>query len=75
MDLFCIFILYRRVVFGVAFAGVSLGQSSAFLPDFAKAKHSASLLINLFNTEPQIDNYSTQGKRPVSLKSQFLLLH
>ncbi|XP_071841103.1 ATP-dependent translocase ABCB1-like isoform X2 [Apostichopus japonicus] len=56
-----------KVVFGVAFAGVSLGQSSAFLPDFAKAKHSASLLINLFNTEPQIDNYSTQGKRPASI--------
>ncbi|KAJ8021877.1 Multidrug resistance protein 1 [Holothuria leucospilota] len=59
-----------KVVFGVAFAGVSLGQSTAFLPDFAKAKHSASLLIHMFNTEPKIDNYSTKGAQPPSLTGE-----
>lgn len=55
-----------RVVFGIAFAGISLGQASAFLPDYAKARHSANIILNLFATKPLIDNYSKSGLKPVS---------
>ena len=60
------FSFFSRVVFGVAFAGISLGRSMALLPDYAKARHSADLLLHLFTTRPLIDNYSQQGAKPVS---------
>ncbi|XP_030842345.1 ATP-binding cassette, sub-family B (MDR/TAP), member 4 isoform X3 [Strongylocentrotus purpuratus] len=53
-----------KVVFGVAFAGISVGQSLAFLPDYAKARHSADLMLHLFSIKPLIDNYSTDGAQP-----------
>ena len=54
-----------RVVFAVAFAGISVGQSMAFLPDYAKARHSADLILHLFTIKPLIDNYSKDGVKPV----------
>ncbi|XP_071479160.1 ATP-dependent translocase ABCB1-like [Diadema antillarum] len=59
-----------KVVFGIAFAGISLGQSSAFLPDYAKARHSANLIMNLFATQPLIDNYSKEGLKPQRLEGE-----
>ncbi|XP_071944971.1 ATP-dependent translocase ABCB1-like [Antedon mediterranea] len=53
-----------KVFFGISFAGISLGQSSAFIPDYTKAKYSTALLIKLFNTVPAIDSYSTGGLKP-----------
>ncbi|XP_041479457.1 ATP-dependent translocase ABCB1-like [Lytechinus variegatus] len=59
-----------KVVFGIAFAGISLGQASAFLPDYAKARHSANIILNLFATKPLIDNYSKSGLRPSNLNGE-----
>ncbi|XP_054768746.2 ATP-dependent translocase ABCB1-like [Lytechinus pictus] len=59
-----------KVIFGVAFAGISVGQSMAFLPDYAKARHSADLILHLFNTKPLIDNYSTDGAHPSSVQGR-----
>eukprot|EP00057_Strongylocentrotus_purpuratus_P008762 XP_011663236.1 PREDICTED: multidrug resistance protein 1 [Strongylocentrotus purpuratus] len=59
-----------KVVFGIAFAGISLGQASAFLPDYAKARHSANVILNLFATKPLIDNYSKSGLKPSTLNGE-----
>ncbi|XP_072174900.1 ATP-dependent translocase ABCB1-like [Diadema setosum] len=59
-----------KVIFGVAFAGISVGQAMAFLPDYAKASHSANLLFHLFSTEPRIDNYSKAGAKPDKLSGE-----
>ncbi|XP_071479162.1 ATP-dependent translocase ABCB1-like [Diadema antillarum] len=53
-----------KVIFGLAFGGMSVGRAMALLPDYAKARHSADLLLHLFATEPLIDNYSTRGTTP-----------
>ncbi|XP_071480566.1 ATP-dependent translocase ABCB1-like [Diadema antillarum] len=59
-----------KVFFGVAFAGISVGQAMAFLPDYAKAAHSANLLFHLFSTEPRIDNYSKAGTTPEKVSGE-----
>ena len=58
--------MFYRVFFAISFAGVSLGQASAMLPDYAKAKYSAQLMLQLFNLQPTIDVYSKDGLKPVS---------
>ncbi|XP_033097909.1 ATP-dependent translocase ABCB1-like [Anneissia japonica] len=57
-----------KVFFGISFAGISLGQSSAFIPDYTKAKYSTALLIKLFNTVPSIDSYSNAGLKPAKME-------
>ena len=64
--MFSLFFHLNRVFFAISFAGISLGQTSALLPDYAKAKHSAQLMIQLFNLEPRIDIYAESGIKPVS---------
>ncbi|XP_077998882.1 ATP-dependent translocase ABCB1-like isoform X2 [Glandiceps talaboti] len=53
-----------KVFFAISFAGMAIGQSASFLPDYSKAKHSAGLMFKLFDTVPPIDNYSTVGLQP-----------
>nr|XP_006812790.1 PREDICTED: multidrug resistance protein 1-like [Saccoglossus kowalevskii] len=53
-----------KVFFAVSFAGMALGQSASFLPDYSKAKHSAGLIFKLFDTVPPIDIYSQDGMKP-----------
>nr|XP_054768939.1 ATP-dependent translocase ABCB1-like [Lytechinus pictus] len=59
-----------KVIFGVAFAGISLGRAMALLPDYAKARHSAEIMLHLFAIKPLIDNYSTQGEKPKQVEGK-----
>jgi hypothetical protein len=61
-------VLYR--VFGaIIFGAISLGRESQFAPDYGKAKLAASEIFALLEKRPRIDNYSTEGLKPVSLPS------
>ena len=50
-----------RVFFAIAFTGITIGQSSSFLPDYSKAKHAAALVFKTLDTVPAIDVYSSKG--------------
>ncbi|XP_065339675.1 ATP-dependent translocase ABCB1-like isoform X2 [Cloeon dipterum] len=53
-----------RVFFALAFCATSVGQTSAYLQDYTKAKHSASLMFELIEQQPEIDGAATAGARP-----------
>jgi hypothetical protein len=55
-----------RVFGAVIFGALSLGRESQFAPDYGRAKLSASQIFALLSKEPRIDNYSTEGLKPVS---------
>jgi len=57
---FLFFVTYR-VFFAITFTGLTIGQTSSFLPDYAKAKHAAGLVFKVIDTIPAIDVYSTRG--------------
>ncbi|KAL4646916.1 multidrug resistance protein 1-like isoform X1 [Arapaima gigas] len=48
----------------IVFAAMSIGQSSSFVPDFAKAKTSAGRILALLEKKPEIDTYSEEGEKP-----------
>ncbi|XP_062847623.1 ATP-dependent translocase ABCB1-like [Trichomycterus rosablanca] len=48
----------------IIFAAMSIGQSSSFAPDFAKAKIAAGRILNLLEKTPEIDIYSEAGEKP-----------
>ncbi|XP_052083244.1 ATP-dependent translocase ABCB1-like isoform X2 [Mytilus californianus] len=50
-----------KVFFAIAFTAMVIGQSSSFLPEYAKAKHAAGLIFKAFDTIPPIDIYSKRG--------------
>ncbi|XP_065929444.1 ATP-dependent translocase ABCB1 isoform X3 [Magallana gigas] len=52
-----VFLVFSAIVFG----SMAMGESSAFAPDAAKAKKSASLIFKLLDREPKIDPYSEEG--------------
>lgn len=54
-----------RVFFALAFCAASVGQTSAYLQDYAKAKLAASLMFQLIDKKPDIDCSTTLGIRPV----------
>ncbi|XP_026274262.1 ATP-dependent translocase ABCB1-like isoform X2 [Frankliniella occidentalis] len=54
-----------RVFFALAFCAASVGQTSAYLQDYAKAKLAASLMFQLIDRKPDIDCSSATGIRPV----------
>jgi len=54
-----------RVFGAIIFGAISLGRESQFAPDFGKAKNSAARIFALLKLPPKIDNYSTEGARPV----------
>ncbi|XP_062848437.1 ATP-dependent translocase ABCB1-like [Trichomycterus rosablanca] len=55
------------LVFSVIFfAAISIGQSSSFAPDFAKAKVAAWRILKLLEKKPEIDIYSEEGDKPGS---------
>ena len=45
---------------------MSIGETSHFAPDYGKAKSAANRLFFLLDRIPAIDNFSTEGKKPVS---------
>ncbi|XP_076716779.1 phosphatidylcholine translocator ABCB4 isoform X3 [Callospermophilus lateralis] len=53
-----------RVFSAIVFGAVALGHASSFAPDYAKAKLSAAHLFKLFERQPLIDSYSTEGLWP-----------
>lgn len=60
--LFCCSRVFSCIVFGA----MAVGQTFSFTPDYAKAKVSAAHMFMLFERVPSIDNYSEEGKKPVS---------
>ncbi|XP_034242655.1 ATP-dependent translocase ABCB1-like isoform X2 [Thrips palmi] len=54
-----------RVFFALAFCAASVGQTSAYLQDYAKAKLASSLMFQLIDRKPDIDCSPTTGIRPV----------
>ena len=62
VDFFDVFRVFMAVVFGA----LSIGQASAFAPNYAKAKISANRIFAILDREPVIDNYSTEGEKLVS---------
>ncbi|KAK3571853.1 hypothetical protein QTP86_020453, partial [Hemibagrus guttatus] len=62
---------YEKVflVFSViVFAAMSIGQSSSFAPDFAKAKAATGRILNLLQKVPEIDIYSEAGDKPTNFR-------
>lgn len=55
-----------RVFMAVIFGALSVGQASAFAPNYAKAKLSANRIFYLLDRKPEIDNYSEEGEKLVS---------
>uniref|UniRef100_A0A8D2I3N2 P-type phospholipid transporter n=1 Tax=Urocitellus parryii TaxID=9999 RepID=A0A8D2I3N2_UROPR len=55
-----VILVFSAIVFGA----VALGHASSFAPDYAKAKLSAAHLFKLFERQPLIDSYSTEGLWP-----------
>lgn len=60
-----------RVFFALSFSAHSVGHTMAFLQDYAKAKHSASLIFQLIEKPTEIDSQSTDGYTPVRLFMYF----
>lgn len=57
---------FIRVFSVIIFAAMSVGQSSSFAPDFAKAKAAAGRILDLLGQTPEIDIYNEAGDKPVS---------
>ena len=55
-----------RVFMAVVFGALSVGQASAFAPNYAKAKLSANRIFAILDRKPEIDNFSEEGEKPVS---------
>jgi hypothetical protein len=64
-------ILFFRVFFALAFCAASVGQSSAYMQDYTKAKNAANLIFELIEQKPEIDVSAAPGARPVWKLSQF----
>lgn len=58
-----------RVFMAVIFGAFSVGQASAFAPNYAKAKLSANRIFAMLDRKPEIDNYSEEGQKLVSTGS------
>lgn len=54
-----------RVFFSLAFCAASVGQASAYIQDYTKAKMAAGRLFQLIERKSDIDATSTSGSKPV----------
>lgn len=54
-----------RVFFSLAFCATSVGQASAYIQDYTKAKMAAGRLFQLIERKSDIDATSTTGSKPV----------
>ena len=57
---------FYRVFAAVVFTALSIGSTTAYAPDIQKAHLSASRILALLNTKPNIDSYNNGGIEPVS---------
>lgn len=55
-----------RVFFALAFCAASVGQTSAYLQDYTKAKLAGEILFQLIYTKTEIDAGPSYGFKPVS---------
>jgi len=53
------------VFFALAFCAASVGQTSAYLQDYPRAKNAASLIFQLIWRKSEIDPLSNSGSKPV----------
>ncbi|XP_060833694.1 ATP-dependent translocase ABCB1-like isoform X2 [Rhopalosiphum padi] len=61
-----------RVFFALAFCAASVGQTSAYLQGYSRAKNAASLIFQLIWRQSEIDPLSTSGSKPtIKGKVQF----
>ena len=60
---FCCFRVFGAIVFGA----MGMGQASSFVPDYAKAKSAAARIFHIIDRVPEIDAFSTDGLKPVSV--------
>lgn len=51
--------------FALAFCAASVGQTSAYLQDYARAKNAATLIFQLIWRKSEIDPLSISGSKPV----------
>lgn len=51
--------------FALAFCAASVGQTSAYLQDYARAKNAATQIFQLIWRKSEIDPLSTSGSKPV----------
>ncbi|KAG6039913.1 hypothetical protein E4U41_001820 [Claviceps citrina] len=58
-DLFQFFLCFMAVIFGAQSAGTIF----SFAPDMGKAHHAASELKTLFDRQPSVDSWSSEGER------------
>ncbi|KAF4517428.1 hypothetical protein B566_EDAN005037 [Ephemera danica] len=54
-----------RVFFALAFCAASVGQTSAYMQDYTKAKNAANLMFELIEEVPDIIERVSPGSRPV----------
>jgi len=66
---YCILYLnvFFRIFFALAFCAASVGQTSAYLQDYSRAKIAASLIFKLIRRKSEIDPLSNTGSKPVKL--------
>lgn len=62
-----IYVVNYRVFFALSFSAHSIGHTMAFLQDYAKAKHSASIIFDLIEKPTEIDSESNDGVKPVNV--------
>ncbi|TRY58771.1 hypothetical protein DNTS_034608 [Danionella cerebrum] len=56
----------------IVFAAMTVGQSSSFAPDFAKAKAAAARIILLLDKKPAIDIYDESGEQPTNFSGNIV---
>lgn len=52
------------VISAIVYGAMAVGEANSFTPNYAKAKMSASHVLNLINRVPAIDNASEEGNKP-----------
>ncbi|XP_066921842.1 ATP-dependent translocase ABCB1-like [Clytia hemisphaerica] len=54
-----------KVIIGIQFGAMTAGQTASYAPDYVKAKTAAGRILALFDREPVIDSYSSEGMKNV----------
>ena len=56
----------NSVLGAIIFGAMAIGEANSFVPNYAKAKTSATLMFRLIDRKPAIDSSSQEGEIPVS---------
>ncbi len=63
-----------RVFAAIIFGALAIGAAGSFAPDYTKAKLAAKQVFAILDRRSQIDSYSPEGNRPVSVFTSSLVL-